>query len=1551
MGCSQNVIPEPSAESGLVVVEKKYVPFGKSIDYKCKNPDYVTNDGLLYKLPCMQNGRFLNRLWLQCRPRKICLKPPPRPDDRSGLKFSDSLNVPEFENAVYECKQPGYIVPNTVDGKFRTPCKRTSSFEQSVRIDWPVCVLKPTEVCEPVPTPPAGYILYNEASQFVALNQKLTFGCENSAMLMGDALTMSYTCVKKQDGTFEFDGLDVNNLPACRLPGYCDPIALPKPPESSGLDLPSQSQKVEEGGFIEYSCAKGTGWALVANDVNSKFIGSQGTVVGGKLRLYCGAGPSFGNVTQWPVCRNLSITQCDPIPDFSAFGLKSSVTGSVAVGVKVTLSCSTPGQITEHFASTEMTCGPDGKYHITEELTNCRAAADCPASPDPPEDSRLIKVGTATIKEFGTQEYKCEDGFTLDGVETENVVTNLGRLSIPCKLDSGNFVPPSTWPTCKPVASQCSQVPALPGFNTIGVGPIPINNKVYYTCSKQGEVTDQGGWLGLRCTLSGQIVVPKDLPACRKAKECESPPVPDMSLTRLMPSHTVGIKEFGLASYKCVEGSTLAPQFADTKGNFNLQCGLNGVFPQPPPFPTCTISSCISVEARDRFTTVDEAPIAIGDHVKYECSDTAQVAGNSEGPVMVECMPDGTLNYPDPFPVCRSRASCSVPYPVPPTNSFLLETRSSLLNEFDWASYSCKTGATLQGVSNPQIENNRFMTQCQVGGNWNATIDWPTCIVEFCPESIIQSFPGYARIGSGDVPVETNIEYKCADPSKIMPGGTNHLILCRADGTVDNTTTLPPCEAADLCPSAPIPDASSHLAPYSGPSVKEYSFAMYVCKDGATLEGVSNPDIENNKFKLQCEDGGQWPATVTWPTCIVEKCAEFPAVGGIKPKHTTFIPVGGFSKYVCETDGQVFDTGLEIDVECLADGTMDIPNPIPPCREPVVCPAPPVPDAASSLQNSASTDVTEFSSAEYMCADHTFLIKTDPNVKDGKFMLQCKAGGTYDAAPTWTSCRHYRCDPSTLTIPIGFMAANPEPFVYTNDEYNLVCETEGEITSEGPFLSATCQEDGTFTPLPANPTCAPPATCAPPTVAPPAENRFKPYDSSVDVKVYGSAKFECEDGLFIKLANGEFVSSYELKCNGDQSYETPTWPKCGVKTCNVVPPTGFQVSNSAPFRDESAFFSCASSNQVTNEGKTIPLTCLEDGTYDTPDGNVTCRSPQICSSLIPEPPANTNLVSMGSQVSKEFDIAMFKCKLGFTFKGTVAENRPDTTNTDFFHLPCAGTAGFPDPVDWPVCVPRCTTALPAPPAEQNLQPRTFVYVDPGQYLEYECANQDYSVPTSHYFKVQCGQDGQFITPTTWPTCELRNECPFAPEPPTSSNMQIASALPSKEHEVIKYKCKSGYSFVNSEGLTFPFDVTPGEVRMKCGSDGRFTHLDLEYYNNNWPVCEPGNQRRKRAVDYSGLHDDIDYSILILVEFQFMYTMDLESDIKDLFNVTKDQANYTQLIVELFHAQLGEVLGDGEIRAGLTLRVPFTPTCEQPTNAEMPQGSCVQTGSKRDNFKV
>ena len=80
--------------------------FGEELEFVFPDSDLVTNDGITFKLKCMENGRYQNRDFLTCRPRKVCTLPPPRPTDVSGLAFSQSINVPEFE-AIYHCKKEG----------------------------------------------------------------------------------------------------------------------------------------------------------------------------------------------------------------------------------------------------------------------------------------------------------------------------------------------------------------------------------------------------------------------------------------------------------------------------------------------------------------------------------------------------------------------------------------------------------------------------------------------------------------------------------------------------------------------------------------------------------------------------------------------------------------------------------------------------------------------------------------------------------------------------------------------------------------------------------------------------------------------------------------------------------------------------------------------------------------------------------------------------------------------------------------------------------------------------------------------------------------------------------------------------------------------------------------------------------------------------------------------------------------------------------------------------------------------------------------------------
>ena len=64
----------------------------------------MTNDGVRFKLQCDVTGQFIRREWQLCRERKVCSKTAPIPDYKTGLWVTDSVDVPEFDFAVYQVR-------------------------------------------------------------------------------------------------------------------------------------------------------------------------------------------------------------------------------------------------------------------------------------------------------------------------------------------------------------------------------------------------------------------------------------------------------------------------------------------------------------------------------------------------------------------------------------------------------------------------------------------------------------------------------------------------------------------------------------------------------------------------------------------------------------------------------------------------------------------------------------------------------------------------------------------------------------------------------------------------------------------------------------------------------------------------------------------------------------------------------------------------------------------------------------------------------------------------------------------------------------------------------------------------------------------------------------------------------------------------------------------------------------------------------------------------------------------------------------------------------
>ncbi len=92
------------------------------------------------------------------------------------------------------------------------------------------------------------------------------------------------------------------------------------------------------------------------------------------------------------------------------------------------------------------------------------------------------------------------------------------------------------------------------------------------------------------------------------------------------------------------------------------------------------------------------------------------------------------------------------------------------------------------------------------------------------------------------------------------------------------------------------------------------------------------------------------------------------------------------------------------------------------------------------------------------------------------------------------------------------------------------------------------------------------------------------------------------------------------------------------------------------------------------------------------------------------------------------------------------------------------------------------------------------------------------------------------------------------------------------------------------------------VELKCMGDGYISDYEGEpWHTGSWPACtavaSKKKKRRRRsnslrqkraAVEYTGLHEDIDYTILVLMETQFKYTDAIASEVAAAYGVSSKE---------------------------------------------------------------
>ena len=355
---------------------------------------------------------------------------------------------------------------------------------------------------------PEGYKYLTPETMYVPLGGKITVACEDDDLIIGDSTSASFTCNFNSDGvTVGFQGLDAG-LQTCRPKYTCDPAYLPMPSTESGLRRPFQTQVLEEGEFVEYTCEEGDPWKLFGAYTEEEFAGTGVQIMDGKLRVSCMVGGIFASPTAWPKCRDSEITQCKPqdFPDLSVHELVGTTNDPVDVGGIYEIRCYNPNLVTETFFSMELICGYDGKIILPEtNFTNCRLARPCPVFDEAPAETNLVKTGPSPATEFQYQTYTCNAGYTLAG-NPSGLIDDAGLVQVSCAMDdTGAIVLSEPFPNCQPIATSCDSIPNLVGLRTDSSGSIPVGNEVDFNCYNPQEVTDFGATISLECTEEWQL--------------------------------------------------------------------------------------------------------------------------------------------------------------------------------------------------------------------------------------------------------------------------------------------------------------------------------------------------------------------------------------------------------------------------------------------------------------------------------------------------------------------------------------------------------------------------------------------------------------------------------------------------------------------------------------------------------------------------------------------------------------------------------------------------------------------------------------------------------------------------------------------------------------------------------------------------------------------------------------------------------------------------------------------------------------------------------------
>ncbi len=649
-------------------------------------------------------------------------------------------------------------------------------------------------------------------------------------------------------------------------------------------------------------------------------------------------------------------------------------------------------------------------------------------------------------------------------------------------------------------------------------------------------------------------------------------------------------------------------------------------------------------------------------------------------------------------------------------------------------------------------------------------------------------------------------------------------ITCQADGTFTELTDWPTCKAALTCPTPPVPDmATTFLNPSGDSGVKELQYASYSCKDGANFEGVTNDDIVDDEFRIECLAGGSWPNPINWPTCNVENCTTALVQNGysLDTSVTTMpIAVGENAVYKCTNAAKVTDEGAQFNVPCEASGDL-VKATWPACRDPIQC-TPPTPPSGSHLEDNPTTYV-EFQTTTYNCkADGKY-----GNPERTTFDLNCPLPADLNTI-SWPNCIVANC----IEVPdvANFHTDAVQP-IAVGATVDYTCQTPGQVTNDGPTKSLTCASDGSFTNPVGWPACRDPVDCTPTPPDPDTANTFLQASQSSGVKEFGEAEYVCQEGKTLDgvVHNGVTLTgnTFKLQCGLNGNYPaSPSFPTCIIGEClpaALPTPSGMTTSTTGKVKvGNSVIFTCDGAGEIIdNVGKSISVPCQADGTYDD-SGITSCRAAEVCDPN-PDPTGETpatHLALSGSSGVKEFDYVEYECDAGYNLVGVIA----DGVFNNKFYLQCPNGKTYATP-NWVICVPANCPTLPT---DANFKTSTTEPVPIGTEIVWTCQNDGEIHDNGPDVRATCGADGTIPAPT-WPSaCRAPNPCTGTiPSAGAATNLQDSTTgTVANEWDYAEYQCQDGYTLEGVAGQ----GVVNGVFRLFCENGGDFPAAPI------WPTC-------------------------------------------------------------------------------------------------------------------